>query len=338
MTTTPNLAVDRNRSGRGHASPGAVAPAPSSLPYDVRIAAALARAAAAGIQLRPGFADDDGPVEMEPTVSTSPTDAPPDWAGSRYVRIYATTKTDPKFDGVRDDPLRWATWTWLLMDADDAWPQPARVGRHIDQAALDHLAGVGLVDLRPGDLYLMHGLDAERRSRIAPASEAGKHSVAGAVRDPSSGRWLKRQGPLGTAPTPVGLDAKPRWTGVQLARAGAGAEATAGAEALPPALVFEKEDDPEGPALTWLAAHDATLPPNGGKLHQRLCRLVERHGADRAIATFEELATAGEATEAGQFVLGASNRLDPIPSGRRPKSAGDLLPTVKEAESAFERF
>jgi hypothetical protein len=100
---------------------------------------------------------------------------------------------------------------------------------------------------------------------------------------------------------------------------------------------LKEGDEPEGTAITWLAAHGAALAPNGGKLHQRLCRLVEVHGADRVLLTFEEIAAAGEATEAGQFVLGASNVLNPIP-GRRAKSAGDLLPTVKEAESAFERF
>jgi hypothetical protein len=311
--------------------------------YEERIAAALAYRAAAGLPPLPGVREDDAagsdnsPINIGDTPKTpDPAADPPDWAGSRYIRIYATTKTDPKFDDVRDDPLRWATWTWLLMDADDAWPQPARVGRHIDQAALDHLAGVGLVDLLPGDLYLMHGLDAERRARIDPAIYAGKLSVQGAVRDPSNGRWLPRQRALDLPPTGVGPAPNASWTAVQPSKSRRSSTSSSKSKSTPTAPFNNDNDAQEGAVLSWMATHGAALAPNGGKLHQRLCRLIEVHGADRVVSTFEEMA--GEATEPGQFVLGASNRLNPIPGSRRAKSAGDLLPTVREAENAFERF
>ena len=81
------------------------------------------------------------------------------------------------------------------------------------------------------------------------------------------------------------------------------AKAVAGAGADTPAA-------DEFPALAWLAAHHATLEPNGNGLHSHLCQLVEHHGITRVLEVFETL---GVQNTARQYVFGASNQLDKVP-------------------------
>jgi hypothetical protein len=124
-----------------------------------------------------------------------------DWAESRYSRVYASITTDPKFATVYDNDPALAAWVRLLLIADAAWPDPAAVPRRTNQAALDHLAGVGLVDILPGDLYLMRGLDAERQAKAEQATQAGKRRAALGVRN-TRGQYVKDQRPLDVSPAP----------------------------------------------------------------------------------------------------------------------------------------
>jgi hypothetical protein len=102
--------------------------------------------------------------------------------------------------------------------------------------------------------------------------------------------------------------------------------------------------DEQGPsgetdALAWLATHNATLAPNGNGLHTKVCRLVETHGVPAVIRAFEELAADGRATEPRQYILGADDILNPLPSTRRNgHQSHDYLPSVEEAENAFEHY
>ena len=93
----------------------------------------------------------------------------------------------------------------------------------------------------------------------------------------------------------------------------------------------------EGPALSWLASHHATQEPNGNGFHRRLCRLVEVHGSLAVLQAFETLAADGKSTEARQYILGADDLLNPLPSTRRNgRQSHDILPSLEEAENAFE--
>lgn len=182
--------------------------------------------------------------------------SPRDWEPSPYSRVYHSITTDPKFVTVYHDDAALAAWLRLLLDADAAWPNPAAVPRRTDQRPLDQLAAVGLVDLLPGDRYLIHGLDAERLARSTQASEAGKRSAAGAVRDFSNGRWTKRQRPMDTSPTAVGLhqrqlDTPP--TTVQLDETSRDEKKTS--REAPPTAVGPTKDDDE--RLSEKVAHDA---------------------------------------------------------------------------------
>lgn len=75
----------------------------------------------------------------------------------------------------------------------------------------------------------------------------------------------------------------------------------------------EGSDEPEWPVIDWLSKHKASIREGGG-LHLRLCRLAEKHGAQKVIQTMAEL---GDGLEPGQYILGADNVLNPIPSPPR---------------------
>lgn len=75
----------------------------------------------------------------------------------------------------------------------------------------------------------------------------------------------------------------------------------------------EGSDDPEWPVIVWLAQQNAHIVPTGGRLHQRVMRLVDKHTAPTVI---KAMAALGEGLEANQYILGADNALNPIPSAR----------------------
>lgn len=91
--------------------------------------------------------------------------------------------------------------------------------------------------------------------------------------------------------------------------------------------------------MQWLSEHHAAVDPNGNGFHQMLCRLVEVHGTAKVIDAFVELRDEGRTTEVRQYLFGADNILNPLPSARRNgKQSHDLLPSLKEAEDAFEHY
>jgi hypothetical protein len=90
-----------------------------------------------------------------------------------YSRVYHDAQTDPRFETIWPDDAALALWLRLLIAADGTWPTPCPVPRTANEDALNALVAAGLVELLPGDLYRIHGLDAERTRR----SEAGKRAI-----------------------------------------------------------------------------------------------------------------------------------------------------------------
>lgn len=89
-----------------------------------------------------------------------------------YARLYLASVDDPKFVGIYENDHHWATWARLLMIAEPAWPSSAHLPRSARAASVKALAMAGLIDLLPGDRYRIHGLDAERESRMQQAKKA----------------------------------------------------------------------------------------------------------------------------------------------------------------------
>jgi hypothetical protein len=87
-----------------------------------------------------------------------------------YSRVYWSIFDDPKFDSIRSDVKHFGSWSMMLLVADMAYPAPAFVPPTIPRRSLEALVQSGLVDVLPGHLYRVHGLDAERTRRSASAS------------------------------------------------------------------------------------------------------------------------------------------------------------------------
>jgi hypothetical protein len=90
----------------------------------------------------------------------------------KYSRVYHEAVDDPKFAEVWDSDARLALWLRLLVMADAAWPASAALPRSTKRAPLAALVACGLVDLKPGDHFRIHGLDPERQRRSEAASHA----------------------------------------------------------------------------------------------------------------------------------------------------------------------
>lgn len=92
----------------------------------------------------------------------------------KYVRVYYEVRDDDKFAGIYEDDRCLATWLRLLLAADAIWPAPADIPAAANRKALALLAGAELIDLLPGGMFRVHGLDAERNARSIHASTAAR--------------------------------------------------------------------------------------------------------------------------------------------------------------------
>jgi hypothetical protein len=70
----------------------------------------------------------------------------------------------------------------------------------------------------------------------------------------------------------------------------------------------------ETPVIAWLAQAGAYIAPSGAGLHGKVIELVQRHGCPAVIAA---MATLPAGLSARQYVFGAGNALEPIPTGRK---------------------
>jgi hypothetical protein len=93
---------------------------------------------------------------------------------------------------------------------------------------------------------------------------------------------------------------------------------------------------PEDAAISWLAGHQALVMPNGNGYHRRLMDDAERHGPDKLIAALERTWAAGGRT-ARQLVLGASDILNPIPSGKAIAKEEEAAEARLRSQRAVER-
>ena len=89
-----------------------------------------------------------------------------------YSRHYWDLVDDPKFVEIYDDDHHYATWSRLLMVADQAWPASAHLPLTARRTSVKKLADVELIDLRPGGRFRIHGLDKERAKRSQKGKDA----------------------------------------------------------------------------------------------------------------------------------------------------------------------
>lgn len=89
-----------------------------------------------------------------------------------YSRHYWKLVDDEKFVGIYDDDHHYATWSRLLMVADQAWPASAHLPASARRSSVAKLAEVGLIDILPGGRFRMRGTQAERERRSKHAKDA----------------------------------------------------------------------------------------------------------------------------------------------------------------------
>jgi len=90
-----------------------------------------------------------------------------------YSRVYWSVIDDERFADVYKSAVAFGTWVQLLLIADQAWPVSARLPRDISTRGLQKCVDAGLVVLRGGGRFQIHGLDAERERRSAAATSRG---------------------------------------------------------------------------------------------------------------------------------------------------------------------
>lgn len=92
-----------------------------------------------------------------------------------YSRVYWEVRADDRFVGIYTDNNHLATWLRLLIAADMAWPAPADLPASARRVSLAALSDAGLVELLPGHLFRVHGLDRERNERSQKARDSVMH-------------------------------------------------------------------------------------------------------------------------------------------------------------------
>lgn len=221
-------------------------------------------------------------------------------ADGRYVLVYHEDLI-ANFPQVWDDDKALATWLRLLALADKLWPSPAEMPRGVSATAVKVLTGCGLVEHLPRHRFRIRGLDSQRQRRV----DAAKNAAAGRWGNADSNTGSNADGNAPASPKAMphtDTDARPQ-SGLSYGDGNVSSGVRSG----------EGGSEPEWPVLVWLAEHKATVTPNGGKLHQRLIRLAEKHGAGVVIKVMAGL---GDGLEANQYILGADNALNPIPTGK----------------------
>lgn len=92
-----------------------------------------------------------------------------------YSRVYWEVRSDDRFVGIYTDNHHLSTWLRLLIGADMAWPAPADIPAGARRSSVKALCDAGLIEVLPGHLYRVHGLDRERNERSQKARESVMH-------------------------------------------------------------------------------------------------------------------------------------------------------------------
>ena len=89
-----------------------------------------------------------------------------------YCRVYHEIVDDPKFRRVYYDDAALGTWLRMLLMADQMYPNSAPMPEETPQVAM--LLRCGLIKRRPGNRYIVTGLEREREMR----SQYGRNAAA----------------------------------------------------------------------------------------------------------------------------------------------------------------
>jgi len=115
-------------------------------------------------------------------------------AARTYCRVYHQIVDDPKFRRVYHDDAALATWLRMLLVADAMYPASAPMPEITDAVTL--LLRVKLIQRRPGNRYIVTGLEREREMRSESARNAAAvrwHNAGNADAMPSRAEQSKEE-------------------------------------------------------------------------------------------------------------------------------------------------
>lgn len=211
-----------------------------------------------------------------------------------YSRVYWSVMDDPKFDGIREDPKHFGAWCLLLIVADMAWPAPAFPPPTVPRASMRLLTESGLIDPLTGGRFRIHGLDAERGRRSAPAKAAADARWSHSERTPDAMRTHTER--KATAMLDETRRDETSLDETSIAREGL------------PNLTRESIDALElRTGRPWSMAGQRQL--------SEYDRLIEDHGLEKVCAAMDALRD-GKPMTARQLVWGAMKVLEPMLSPR----------------------
>lgn len=213
-----------------------------------------------------------------------------------YSRHYHELVDDPKFADIYADDHHYATWSRLLMIADQAWPSSAFLPATARKASVSKLEAVGLIDLMPGGRFRMRGMQKEREQRSDLARNAANAKWGNAIRTASgtANRNAER-----TAETMPSKD-ETRKDETSIAREGL--------PNLTPAV-----------ATAWEAASGRTVLASGNFALEYVDDACRRHDTSRVV---DAIATArstfnGSIPTTQQLTVAVRSILDPLPDPKR---------------------
>jgi hypothetical protein len=250
-----------------------------------------------------------------------------------YSRHYWRLIDDTKFAEVYADDHHYATWSRLLMIADQAWPASAHLPSTARRASVRKLAEVGLVDLLPDGRFRMHGTDAERHRRSDLARDAAGHRWSNAERNAASNAngYAERNADASA----LGMPSKAEQSNTEQSKATQSKAETPRAirrngpepiaAILPDVLAGPPEDafgvsEDEHRVFAFLARFGAAIRPDTG-YGRRLLGLIERRGVEDVLRHAGVMAKSGERLSDRQWVFGLEAALEAVPSGREAQVA-----------------
>lgn len=118
-----------------------------------------------------------------------------------YSRLYWRVKADERFEHVYSCDVCWAAYTRLLMDAEASYPSPASIPRHLKAHARTQLLDAGIIELRPHECFVVHGLQKERERRGEQARAAASARWSGRSADALPTHSDRNADPMLTEPS-----------------------------------------------------------------------------------------------------------------------------------------
>lgn len=223
-----------------------------------------------------------------------------------YSRLYHSVKADDRFDHVFSCDPCWAAYTRLLIDAEAAYPVAASLPISLRSHAKTQLEAAGIIELRPHNSFIVHGLEAERKRR-SRQGHAGAAARWNTPTDPApecerNANALQTQ--CATENNAMLDETRRDETSLDKTRR---AETSAA-----------RTDEPEAKIEQQLARWSVYGVPLGAKLRGRLALLVEDHGEAKVLAACERIhAVPKPPHDASAYVWGAVDALEAKP-GRKP--------------------